>query len=345
MQVSGVYIDSIGVHLPEWVSAEKAVVDGIYDADIQAANGLTGTHIAGDVPAVEMAITAARNAVERSELELDEVESHIHSGVFFQGPEGSYPPGYILRELGVSGASSLDLRLGCNGLLGSLEVAVGQITGAAKAKNVLLTTAENWGTPLLNRWLGLGPAFILADGASSVLLSSEGGFAEVRAVKSGVLPELEQWHRGEDSLLPPQDLETNPYDLSNRATVFNEKTMSLTDVLEKLTVFNLNIVFGCLVDAGLNGSDLAKVIAINTDGRMIEQGLMAPLGLGMDRSTWDFGKSVGHMGGSDVIVSLNHLLESGELAPGDHVLLTSSGPGWTCTAAVITILAKPSWGG
>ncbi|WP_329587720.1 hypothetical protein OG500_24485 [Kitasatospora sp. NBC_01250] len=64
-----------------------------------------------------------------------------------------------------------------------------------------------------------------------------------------------------------------------------------------------------------------------------------------DHCSWDFGRSVGHMGGSDVIVSLNHMLESGELAPGDHVLLTSSGPGWTCTATVLTILAKPSWSG
>ncbi|MFG2845461.1 ketoacyl-ACP synthase III family protein [Kitasatospora sp. NPDC048296] len=343
MRVSGVYIESVGVHLPEWVSAEQAVADGVYNAEIQAGNGLTGTHAAGDVPALEMAVSAARSAVERSKYDTGSIESHIHSGVFFQGPEGSYPPGYLLRELGVSGIPSLDLRQGCNGMLAGLEVAVGQVTGAAGAKSVLLTTGENWTTPLLDRWTGFGPAYILADGASSMVVSGEYGFAEVRSVNSGTLSELEQWHRGEDSLLAPQNTDGNPYDVSSRATSFNEKTMTLAEVLEKLTVFDLNLIFRCLVDADLNASDIKKVISINLDGRMIEQAMMQPLGLTMDHSAWDFGKAMGHMGASDVVVTLEHLVRTGELVPGDNVLLTSSGPGWTCSVAVLTITERPTW--
>ena len=131
MRTEGVYLDSVGVFLPEWMSSEQAVADGLYEEEVWKSSGLTGAHVAGDVAALDMAVTASRTALERSELDPDEIGSHIHSGVFYQGPEGSYPPGYILRELAVEDASSLYLRQGCNWMLTALEVAVGRLAADA----------------------------------------------------------------------------------------------------------------------------------------------------------------------------------------------------------------------
>ncbi|MFI2189948.1 hypothetical protein [Streptomyces sioyaensis] len=97
-KVEDVYIDSLGAFRPEWASAEQAVADGILDAEIPQSNGLTGVHVGGDIPAMDMAVSAARTALERSKLDIEAISLHIHSSVNYQGPVGTYSPGYIMRE-------------------------------------------------------------------------------------------------------------------------------------------------------------------------------------------------------------------------------------------------------
>jgi 3-oxoacyl-[acyl-carrier-protein] synthase III len=342
MRTENVYVDSVGVFLPEWMSAEQAVADGLYDEEVWKASGLIGTHVAGDVAALDMAVFASRIALERSELGLEDIGSHIHSGVYFQGPEGSYPPGYILRELAVEDASSLYLRQGCNGMLAALEVAVGRLTGAAHEEAVLLTTAQNFSSPSVDRWNGFGETYVLADGAAAALVGRQ-GFAQLRSINSGTLPALEGWHRGQDSLLPYTDPNGVTFNVAERANWFHETELSLPDTLETVTDFGIGIMQRALVDADLNETDLARVISINLAGQMVEFTVMAPLGLPMSRSSWDFGRTVGHAGAADLFISLEHLLCAGELSPGDHVMLTSQGPGWICSACVFTILERPNW--
>jgi 3-oxoacyl-[acyl-carrier-protein] synthase III len=338
-----VYIDAVGVFLPDWVDAADAVADGRYKQEVHAESGLTGTHIANGVSALDMAVNAARAAIERSEVDIEDIEALIHSGVYYQGPEGSYPPGYLLRELGVGSVPSFYVQQGCNGMLAALELAVGQITGAAGLANVLLTTGQNFNTPLIDRWHGFGDSYILADGAAAALISSDSGFAEVRSVNSGVLPDLEKWHRGNESLLPPTGEQTGRLSMAERAAQFTDNELPMSEAVENLSGFDLGIVQRSLVDADLNIDDLAKVIPINEDGRMVEFTTMGPLGLPMSSSTWEFGKSVGHVGAADLIISLEHLVLTGEVTKGDHVLLLSQGPGWICSSAVLTICDEPSW--
>ncbi|MHB9864412.1 ketoacyl-ACP synthase III family protein [Streptomyces sp. YIM S03343] len=341
MRVENVYIESLGVVLHEWASAAEAVAAGRLDAEVQAANGLTGVHIAGDIPAMDMAVEAARTALDRSKIDPEDIGAHIHCAVHYQGPDGSYPPGYILRELGLPSIPALYLRQGCDGMLSALEVAIGKLTGPAEAGAVLLTTGENFSSPDMDRWKGFGQAYILGDGAAAALVSDEPGFAEVRSLTSGVLHELESWHRGDGPLLlRAEDGPTSG--MVERAEQF-EQQMPLSETMEKLTLFGLDIIHRALVDADLNASDLAMVIPINMDGRMIEYSIMMPLGLPMTRCGWDFGRSVGHVGGADVFITLEHMIRTGKLTPGDNVLLFSQAPGWLCSAAVLTITERPGW--
>ncbi|MFE1252047.1 ketoacyl-ACP synthase III family protein [Streptomyces sp. NPDC058735] len=342
MRIENVFIDSLGVVLHEFEPVERAVSQGLIGQDVVDANGLTGTHLAHDIPAVELAISAARTTLARSKLDPESVTSHIHSAVHYQGPQGSYPPGYVLRELELEPATSLYLRQGCNGMLGALEVAVGQITGAAQAEAVLLTSGENFTAPDVNRYSGLGQAYFLSDGGASALISADEGFAQVRSLSSGILPELERWHRGDGSLLPGGE-RAGDGDMAERATRYSETEAPLSETLERLTLFNLGVVRRALVSAGLNAGDVAKVVPINMDGRMVEYSVMMPLGLPMDRSTWEFGKGIGHVGGTDVFITLEHLVRTRAVAPGEHVLLVSQGPGWMSTACVVTVLDLPAW--
>ncbi|WP_030937005.1 ketoacyl-ACP synthase III family protein [Streptomyces sp. NRRL S-646] len=345
MKTDGVYVDTVGAYIPDrWVSVEQAVREGLYDEySVQYGTGLTAAYIADDLPALDMAVLAARQAFRRSANDLEDLDYHVHCTAVQHGPEGFYPPGYLLRELGVSGVASTDVRQHSNGLLAGIEVAVGQLTGAAGAETVLVTAAENFTSPLIDRWTGFGTGFTASDGGAAVLLSGEGGFAALRAVNSGTQPELEQWHRGEESLLPFRGEQRKASGTMELLSYFNQHVMPLDKCMEMIRDFELDIVHRSLVDAGLNASDLRWVVAANSDSRMIDQMKMQPLGLPMSRSTWDFGKEYGHMGACDMAVSLNHLLVNGLLSPGDHILMTTSASGWVSTSAVLTVLELPAW--
>lgn len=68
-----------------------------------------------------------------------------------------------------------------------------------------------------------------------------------------------------------------------------------------------------------------------------------PLGIPLERMTWPWGRTVGHLGASDQFVALEHLLNVGELVPGQQVLMVGVGIGFTWCAAVLEILHLPGW--
>lgn len=46
---------------------------------------------------------------------------------------------------------------------------------------------------------------------------------------------------------------------------------------------------------------------------------------------------------NDQIVGLTHLVETGQVGPGDHVLIVAHGGGVSITCAVVRIDERPSW--
>ncbi|MFJ9819114.1 3-oxoacyl-[acyl-carrier-protein] synthase III C-terminal domain-containing protein [Streptomyces sp. NPDC101151] len=325
------------------MSVDDAPGIGEYQLGEFKAAGLTGTHVAGDEPAVDMAVRAARSAIERSAADTAAIDAHIHGSVYYQVPEGAYAPGYILRELGAGNIPSFDVHQGCNGLLGALEVGIGQLTGAARRDRVLLTTASNFTTPLFNRWNDFGTSSIYSDGAAAAVISSAAGFAQVRSLNSGTLHEIEKWHRGEESLLPPRGEAEKHFNMGERSQHFVDNVMGFAQLFEAFFKFDLGVINESLNDAGVTAEEISKVITINVDTRMVEQALMRPLGIPMDRLCAEYGNKVGHSGGADIFITLEHLARTGELRPGDNVLMTSQGPGWICSSAVLTVTGEPSW--
>lgn len=46
---------------------------------------------------------------------------------------------------------------------------------------------------------------------------------------------------------------------------------------------------------------------MNTERAMTEERLLAPLGLTLEQSTWEFGRAAGHVSASDQVISFDHL--------------------------------------
>ncbi|MEV0275034.1 ketoacyl-ACP synthase III family protein [Streptomyces sp. NPDC050610] len=333
---SGVYVRSVGSCLPPRASTRQAVDEGLYEADDLEQMGLTGTLVAGDVSPAHMATAAAATALERAGVTSAELDCVIHSSVFQPGPDGWSLPGYTLRELGGGKASVIELRTGCSGMLSAMELAVGQLTGAQGHTSVLLTAADHMGV-WLKRWPS--DVYLPGDAGSALLLSSVGGFARVRSINSGTVPQLERMNRGDEPLHPPGP--RGLVDLRARHASVTEH-MAEREAANLMAGLNTELAELSIAEAGIKTSDISRVVYHNMAGFIVEF-FLSQIGATLEQSAWEFGRTVGHMGCSDQAVALEHLLLTDGLAPGDHVMLCGASAGFATVCAVLEILDVPSW--
>lgn len=347
MRTLDVFIKGVGVYLPARVSVESAVEQGLHRAEDAAAHQLTGATVAGEVPAPEMALRASQDALKRSGHAPGDVDLLLYVDTWHQGPDGWQPQSYLQRHLVGGEALALELRQGCNGMFTALEVAADSLLAGSGKRTALVVAADNFGTPLLDRWR-VGAGFISGDAASAVVLSREPGFAKLLAVRSAAAPDAEGMHRGDEPMFPPGVTVGRQLDFGARGEAFRREVLaSGIGAAPMLAVQGtmMEVVERTLDDAGIELSDVSRVAFNNFSREMVEQRAMAPLGFPLSASTWDFGRTIGHLGASDQLVSLDHLLGTGQLHPGDHLLMTGVGPGVTLSAAVVKILETPPWTG
>lgn len=344
MIVSDIYINSIGVFLPEPVDSRTAVREGLYDEELRMESGVEGTHIAVDLAAVDMAVAAGRRALNRGSIEPDSIDYVLHAANYYQGPPGWTATGYIMRELGLGEVPSLQVNQECNGMMAALEVAIGQLTGSAGRKAALLTSASSWSTPLVDRWRGLGPQAVLGDGGAAMTVTTHGGFAEVLSLNAATLPSEEGWLRGSGPLVPPAESDNWFMDPVQRAAEHaGASGRSIQDWLDVAGEQCRELCMRSLDEAKIETSELARVIGFHLARYAIEGSLAGPLGLPLARTNWECGRSIGHIGPSDHLISIDRLMRMGELEAGDYALMVAWGGGWNTTAAVIKILFVPDW--
>ncbi|MGW4551239.1 ketoacyl-ACP synthase III family protein [Streptomyces violaceorubidus] len=346
MKPPNMFLAGLGCWLPAPYPASDAVAAGLYDATVFAESKLRGVLVAGPESPPDMAVRAARTALGRSPGGTAAIGTVLHGSTFYQGPEMWSPTAYIMRELGITGASGTEIRNGCNSMLTGVELAAGLLSCRPDGPlDVLLTTADNFDSPLLNRWDSGPMGVIAADAASAVVISPTAGFARVDSVVSRVYPEFEAMARGDEPLFPPTGSVGRRIDTVARAEQFNATVRGTggTSVADGIARACAETVLAALHEAGLEGGDLRWVLVPNGDEATTRTCATDPLGLDVSRSQWEFGCGIGHASSSDQFIALDHLLRTGQLDEGDHVLLFGGAPGWSAVAAVLTVHALPSW--
>jgi 3-oxoacyl-[acyl-carrier-protein] synthase-3 len=343
MQLRDTYLRSLGVCLPpDLVSGAEATTLGWYGMQFPDYD-VTGVSVAERITALDMAVQAAREALRRSGQAAGQVGLLLHAAHFWQGPEGWSAPGYLLRELGCGEIAAHEVHQGCNGMLALLELAAGQLVLAPDTV-ALLTATQNANSPVLDRWRSAGPGIVLGDGACAVVLGTQRGFAEVRSVVSRNVSELEAFHRGAASLREPRDAIRPPINVLGRMMEFVATTRyQLPEVMELVVAGYSTVMAQALAETGIEAEQLARVLFSHVSPSMTQRSVLTPLGLPASRTAWDFGRTVGHLGPADQIVALDHLVRTGELTPGDHVLMVGGSAGYNVAGAVLTIVDCPVW--
>ncbi|QTD96711.1 ketoacyl-ACP synthase III family protein [Streptomyces cyanogenus] len=339
MKTENLYLRSIGVSLP----AERVTLAEAFEAGHCRPNEFTGSDlvevpVAPGTPGVELAADAARRALDLAGLPVEQLALLIHATMFSEGPEGWAPVGYVMRELGCGQIPGFEVSQGCNGTLAGVELAAGWLALAPEGAGALVTAGLQADLPQVERWRSAGFGMAIGDGGSALLLGKEEGIARIEAVNSLTYADLEAMHRGDLPLAQGGTGAPAKVDVPGRAREFAiARRYNQFDFHRIFTMMYAEVTQRTLKEAGFTTDDLERVVFTNAGAEIIEADLLQPLGLPLSRATWDFGRTIGHIGASDQAISLDHLLRSGQLDAGDRVLLVGGTQGYNVSSVVLTV--------
>jgi 3-oxoacyl-[acyl-carrier-protein] synthase III len=300
-------------------------------------SGFVSVPVANDTAPVDMAVFAARQAVSRLAAGQIDIDVVLHSSVAWAGPEGWSPSGYIMRELGNKRGAAYEVYQGCNGILSSMEIAAGLLSLAPPQATALLTTAINSSTSSVDRWSSSGSGIAVGDAAGAFILGKDEGFARIDSICSTMISELEVIARGEGPL--EQDTANRPkLDMVPRMDGSETDEMQTSIDLQRLfTRSYVDVMRRALDEAGIRAYEIDRVLVEHVGADFTFMFCLMPMRLPLKRSTVDFANTVGHLGAADHIASLDNLLTTGQLSPGDRLLLVGGSTGWNAASAVLTI--------
>lgn len=184
-------IAGTGSYLPEKVVTNQDLEQTMDTSDewIRERTGIRRRHIAAaDEKCSDMALAAARQAIEMAGIEATDIDLIIVGTVT---PDKVFPSTACIlqRRLGISGCPALDIQAACSGFIYALDLARRQIeTGGA-------TTALVIGSEALSKvtnWEDRSTAVLFGDGAGAVILqgSEEPGIIATHIHSDGAFEDL-----------------------------------------------------------------------------------------------------------------------------------------------------------
>jgi 3-oxoacyl-[acyl-carrier-protein] synthase-3 len=333
-----IYVAGTASWIPESLPLATAIESG-WVPETHQNLGYESIAIAGDIAAPDMAIRAARSAVRRSGIPDEEFGLVLHASCWFQGLEFWPTACYVANESVGQRAYALDVQQQCVGGLACVRLATAYLRSGF-ASTALLTTADNFSSPAIDRWNTLAN-IIFGDVGTALVLSTKTGFARLLSTVDNAENSLEGFSRGTTSLglIPGQE---QPVRLIERG-VQQASRADAAGAWQRYESALLRTKDEALAAAKLEHKDVtwAVVPFVHRGGGQSEN--YDVLGFTEEQSLWNFGRHVGHLGAGDHVAGLNVLLENRALSSGDIVMLIGAGMGFSFSAAILEILEPPSW--
>ncbi|MFI9650491.1 ketoacyl-ACP synthase III family protein [Streptomyces sp. NPDC052040] len=334
-----IYVSASAAWLGRREDVWDAVAEGRYDAAEAARDEYHAVRVADDVHPPDMAVAAARLAVERSAVPTGDFALVAHASVGFQGRDHWVPASYIQARTVAGSATALDIRQASNGGLAALDLAASWLAARSESRAALVTTADRYGLPEFDRYRS-DNGLPRGDGAAAMVLSrgERAGTTAVARLLSTVLSgdsTHEGAYRGTRPWGEPRAGRTVPVDLRARTREYLATGATGDAVVAALTAGQQRALKQALDEAEVKADEVARYVFPN--GRWWNSDLDA------DRTTWEWGRQVGHMGAGDQAAAFTHLVESRAVRAGDRVVLSGAGVGMNFGCAVLEMLRIPDW--
>jgi 3-oxoacyl-[acyl-carrier-protein] synthase-3 len=317
-----------------------AVRRGLYDASLRRRGGQLAVSVAGDTPAPDLAVAAARRALAEAAHRPADFGALLHANVHPQGPDGWSAQHYVNHRTIDRPVTSVEVRNGCVGFFSGLRLAISHLRVVPTHDAVLLTCADNFSTPAVDRWRA-SRLFVLADAGGAVVVSRRHGFARVLSLTAIAEPALEGRHRAGEPLFPPGITNGGTLNFQERTTRYHQALAGGVGVPDAVPDLLVRTVDSALEQAGISSDDVARVVHDGYTVDALHVLYLDPMGIGADRAIWDFTRHTGHAGPADQIRGLEHVWRDGQVGVGDKVLMVGDAPGMEAACCVLEICATP----
>ncbi len=335
------YVAGVGSWLPEREPVERAVADGRYDPKHRRRTGQVAVAIAGeDETQPVMAVRAGQAALRHSGIDPERFRLLLHAVAGYHGLDGWNAASYLQQQVLGGHGLSFEVHQLSNGAVASMELAAAYLATADGAGAALITTADCFPEPVWDRW-SASPGLVFGDGASALVLARDTGFAKVRSIASTNDPQLEGMQRGDVAFSKYPDPGHYPINLRARTNQFSS-TMSLDEASARMARGLRAAADRAADEAGVKLAELDHVLTPNFGRELLDDECLRPLEIPYERTVWEWGLTVGHVGAADQFAGLAHLCETEALRPGEHVMLVGVGGGFNWTCAVLEILEPPA---
>jgi 3-oxoacyl-[acyl-carrier-protein] synthase III len=342
MRYQNLFLAGLGSYLPKAVPVEDAIAQGRYDREDQDSSGLQSIAVAGPGDSQPgMAAAAGRLALERSGCRGPDVSLLLHAATAYNGLDGWNAGCYLQQEILGGSGLSFEIRQLSNGAVASIELAAAYLAAGPGRDAALITAADQFAEPAWDRWR-TSWGLVYADGASAAVVSGSAGFARVCSAVTVTDPGLEGLHRGGLPFGPCPDTGGYPIDFRARALDFGQTT-DITVVTGRIAAGLAEAVTTAAAEAGIEAGQADHYIVPSFGRELLHQQCLDVLGIPIERTTWDWGATTGHMGAADQFASLTYLSEADRLAPGDKALIIGIGGGFNWTCVVLDIIERPAW--
>ncbi len=340
MHCSDVYISGIGTADTGSMDTATAVRRGLYDASLRERGGQLAVSIAGETPAPDLAVAAARRALAEAPHRPRDFGALLHANVHPQGPDGWSAQHYVNHHTIDRPVTSVEVRNGCVGFFSGLHLAVSHLRAIPGHEAVLLTCADNFATPAADRWRA-SRLFVLADAGGAVVVSRRSGFARLLSLVAISEPALEGRHRAGEPLFPPGITNGGTLNFQERTMCYQRALADGADLPDTMHDLLVRTVDRALAEAGLSLGGIAKVVHDGYTSDALHALYLDPLGIAPDQAIWDFTRHMGHAGPADQVRGLEQVWRSGQVGVGDRVLMLSDAPGMEAACCVLEICTTP----
>lgn len=315
-------IAGTGGYLPERVMTNHELERMVDTSDewIRERSGIKRRHIAAeDETTSNMAVSAARKAIESAGIEADEIDLII---VATTTPDKVFPSTACLvqRQLGLKKIPAFDIHAACSGFIYALDVGNRFITTGG-SKTVLIVGAETYSRIL--DWTDRTTCVLFGDGAGAVVLkaSDEAGVISTHIHSDGEFEEL---------LHVPAGISSGYADVQLEAAYIQMKG---NEVFRKAVSTLGSIARETLEGNNVTQADLAWLVPHQANLRIITAAAKK-LGLPMDRVIVTVDEHA-NTSSASIPLALDVAIKDGRIKAGDLLLFEAFGAGFTWGSALV----------
>ena len=329
-------IEGVGSYLPPAVlDAWEAVKGTGIPRDKFEKIGGKRLHVAtGDESPSDMALEAARRALEHAGCTAQDIDTVIYTGSIKDHGRWT-ASARIQHELGCGSAFCFDIYQGCNGQNMAMHLGRAMIRNDPRVDRILICSAERFDTTLDPPMMG--QTYLFGDGSSAGILKR--GHERLRILATAyrtwgvhydnfAVPAYGTWTK-----LTPEAIEKGHYRLQvwrprcrtrEQLLAFGQQVLRLSDEL----------IDEACSKAGISRSDIAFLITVNGSKR--HNRLFAEkMRLSHCGSNIDYIEETAHMGSSDTFYNLRRAIDEGAVKRGDIILFYTGGAGYTWAITLV----------